>query len=74
MLHFLYLSIFGQLKLVRCSISTVLSQRLELEHLHVFWGFFGFFVTCVKFHVETRSHLEHGYSENMFQMGLFISM
>jgi len=55
-------------------MTTVLSQRILQEHLHVFLGFFGFFVTCVKFHVETKSHLEHGYSENMFQMGLFFSM
>jgi hypothetical protein len=40
----------------------------------IFWGCDPTFVTCVKFHVETKSHLEHGYSENMFQMGVFCSM
>lgn len=36
-----------------------------------FWGCDPIFVTCVTFHVEKKSHLEHGYSGDSQIEGVF---
>jgi hypothetical protein len=50
------------------SNTTVLSQRAEHEHEHVFFDMWPFFSFFRMFRVKNVQDSEHGYSETMFRI------